>query len=244
MQKPVVEVHDLGKKYRIKNNNPGSGKKEDFWALRHISFSLMPGERMALLGRNGSGKSTLFKLISEITDPTEGSIVLRGSVASILEVGVGFHHELTGSENIYAYGAFIGMRKTEITDKFDEIVSFSGIEKFLNMPLKKYSSGMRARLAFAVASHFDSEVLIVDEVLAVGDAYFREKALTRLQKMADEGCALIIVSHDTQLLNQLCHRAIHLENGKLTGKGSFDEVFQHHGLPEVADSNSTETPEI
>lgn len=243
MQKPVVEVHDLGKKYKIKNSNPASGTKGDFWALRHVSFSLMPGERMALLGRNGSGKSTLFKLISEITDPTEGAIVLRGNVASILEVGVGFHHELTGSENIYAYGAFIGMRKAEITEKFDEIVNFAGIEKFLNMPLKKYSSGMRARLAFAVASHFDSEVLIVDEVLAVGDAYFRQKALVKLQKMADEGCALIIVSHDTQLLGQLCHRAIHLESGRLTDKGSFDEVFQHHGLLEGTVLNSIDTLE-
>jgi len=192
---------------------------EDFWALKDVSFEVKQGDRIGIIGRNGAGKSTLLKILSRITEPTTGRVRIKGRVASLLEVGTGFHPELTGRENIYLNGAILGMGRQEISRKFDEIVAFSEIEKFLDTPVKRYSSGMYVRLAFAVAAHLEPEILIVDEVLAVGDAAFQKKSLGKMQEVGDKGRTVLFVSHNMQAITRLCSRVVWLGDGELLGDG-------------------------
>lgn len=190
------------------------GRRDRFWALRNVSFDVHAGERLAIMGRNGAGKSTLLKILSRITAPTEGRIKIRGRIASLLEVGTGFHPELTGRENIFLNGTILGMRKAEIQAKFDEIVDFSEIEQFIDTPVKRYSSGMYVRLAFAVAANLDSEILIADEVLAVGDSKFQEKCLGKMHDVSErQGRTVLFVSHNSNAVLNLCNRGIILDHG-------------------------------
>jgi len=241
----AVSVEDLGKRYRIgglrssygtlretvtsavtsplrRLRNPGSstGHVADFWALRDVSFDVIEGQAVGIIGRNGAGKSTLLKILSRITEPTKGHIHIRGRVGSLLEVGTGFHAELTGRENIYMNGAILGMPRTEIRRKFDEIVAFSEIGQFLDTPVKRYSSGMYVRLAFAVAAHLEPEILIVDEVLSVGDLGFQRKCLGKMQDVAGEGRTVLFVSHNLGAVLELCSRAIVLEGGSVVEDAS------------------------
>ena len=197
---------------------------ETFWALKDVSFEVQRGEVLGIIGRNGAGKSTLLKLLSRITEPTAGRAEIHGRVASLLEVGTGFNGELTGRENIYLNGAILGMKKAEIDRKFDEIVDFSGVEKFLDTPVKRYSSGMYVRLAFGVAAHLEPEILIVDEVLAVGDANFQKKCLTRMQDFGQEGRTVLFVSHSMPAITRLCGRAIVLDEGRIVEDGTPHKV--------------------
>jgi lipopolysaccharide transport system ATP-binding protein len=199
---------------------------EEFWALKDVSFEIRRGEVMGIVGRNGAGKSTLLKLLSRISEPTQGRITLRGRVASLLEVGTGFHPELSGRENIFLNGAILGMSRSEIRSKFDEIVDFAEVEQFLDTPVKRYSSGMYVRLAFAVAAHLEPEILIVDEVLAVGDAQFQAKCLGKMQDVSKgDGRTVIFVSHNMAAVRSLCRTGILLERGKVVKQGSMDEVI-------------------
>ncbi|MHA7099152.1 ABC transporter ATP-binding protein [Roseivirga pacifica] len=240
MEKPIIETFGLGKKYRISSSDVKNGTeksnnwinsvfpfygKQDSWALRNIDLRVQKGDVVAVMGNNGSGKSTLFKLLSEVTDPSEGSFVLRGTISSMLEVGVGFHLELTGKENIFLNGTLLGMKKTEINKHFDEIVAFSGVEHYLNVPIKKYSSGMYVRLAFAVASFLRTDILLVDEVLSVGDKSFKEKSIARMKEMVSEGTTIMIVSHDTSVLRDLCNRAVYFQNGRMMGEGQVKDFL-------------------
>lgn len=241
---PVISVQNLGKKYILSHQSPerytalrdviANGAKktlkkirhlfaeqevdeayEEFWALKDVTFDIQQGDRVGIIGRNGAGKSTLLKILSRITEPTTGQVKIKGQVASLLEVGTGFHPELTGRENIYLNGAILGMSKAEIKKKFDEIVAFAEVEKFLDTPVKRYSSGMYVRLAFAVAAHLESEILIVDEVLAVGDAEFQKKCLGKMQDVGQEGRTVMFVSHLMTAVSSLCNKAIVLDKGKL-----------------------------
>ena len=193
---------------------------EEFWALRDIDFEIRRGDVVGIIGRNGAGKSTLLKILSRITEPSEGRVEIRGRVASLLEVGTGFHPELTGRENIFLNGAILGMSRAEIRRKFDEIVAFAEVEKFLDTPVKRYSSGMYVRLAFAVAAHLEPEILIVDEVLAVGDAEFQKKCLGKMQDVAGEGRTVLFVSHNMGTINSLCDRGILLSSGRIEFDGA------------------------
>ncbi|MGZ8214270.1 MAG: ABC transporter ATP-binding protein [Methylosarcina sp.] len=206
--------------------NPGTTDLEEFWALQEINFEIKPGERIGIIGRNGAGKSTLLKILSRITAPTTGKAVIHGRVASLLEVGTGFHPELTGRENIFLNGAILGMRKAEIKSKFDEIVAFAEVEKFLDTPVKRYSSGMYVRLAFAVAAHLEPEILIVDEVLAVGDAQFQKKCLGKMEAVSKEGKTLLFVSHNMAAVTKLCGRGIYLSEGRLHTAGDTADVVR------------------
>ena len=217
----------FNKKYRVVSN-----KKEEFWALKNVSFEIKEGERIGIIGRNGAGKSTLLKLLSRITEPAAGKFTIRGRVASLLEVGTGFHPELTGRENIFLDGAILGMTRNEIKSKFDEIVSFAEVEKFLDTPVKRYSSGMYVRLAFAVAAHLEPEILIVDEVLAVGDVQFQKKCLGKMQDVSTkEGRTILFVSHNMGAITALCNRGIYLSNGELmiddTIENAVSEYLNH-----------------
>jgi lipopolysaccharide transport system ATP-binding protein len=198
---------------------------EDFWALRDVSFEVHEGEVLGIIGRNGAGKSTLLKILSHITEPTAGRVTLRGRVASLLEVGTGFHPELSGRENIYLNGAILGMSRAEISRKFDEIVAFAEVDKFLDTPVKRYSSGMYVRLAFAVAAHLEPEILIVDEVLAVGDAQFQKKCLGKIDEVARGGRTVLFVSHNMQAVAALCRRAIILHQSAKTFDGATDDAI-------------------
>lgn len=202
-----------------------------FWALKDISFDIKKGEAVGIIGGNGAGKSTLLKILSRITRPTEGHARMRGRVGSLLEVGTGFHPELTGRENTYLNGAIIGMRKREIDEKFDEIVAFAEIQKFIDIPVKLYSSGMYVRLAFAVAAHLEPEILIVDEVLAVGDAAFQQKCLGKMGDVAKQGRTVLFVSHNLEAVRKLCTRAVLLEQGKLLIDGSFNSIISKYITP-------------
>lgn len=199
-----------------------------FWALNDISLEVPRGEVLGIIGRNGAGKSTLLKLLSRITAPTRGRIEVRGRVGSLLEVGTGFHPELTGRENVFLNGAILGMSQREIRGKFDEIVAFSEVERFLDTPVKHYSSGMQMRLAFAVAAHLEPEILIVDEVLAVGDAAFQKKCLTVMQSVAGRGCTCLIVSHNLPMVANLCRRALLLQDGRLVAQGTASDIVQQY----------------
>lgn len=201
---------------------------EDLWALKDASFEISQGDRVGIIGRNGAGKTTLLKILSRITEPTEGRVSMKGRVASLLEVGTGFHPELTGRENIYLNGAVLGMTKAEIKKKFDEIVAFAEVEKFLDTPVKRYSSGMYVRLAFAVAAHLEPEILLVDEVLAVGDAQFQKKCLGKMEKVGKEGRTVLFVSHNLTAIKTLCTRALLLRQGMLIADESADEVVSKY----------------
>ncbi|HEY9620472.1 MAG TPA: ABC transporter ATP-binding protein [Crinalium sp.] len=205
-----------------------SSSHEEFWALQDVSFDIKRGDRVGIVGRNGAGKSTLLKILSRITEPTEGRIRIRGRVASLLEVGTGFHPELTGRENIFLNGAVLGMSKAEISRKFDEIVAFAEVDRFLDTPVKRYSSGMYVRLAFAVAAHLEPEILIVDEVLAVGDAQFQSKCLGKMQDVTQSGRTVIFVSHNMAAVRQLCNSAILLQKGQLTFAGTGEQVVSRY----------------
>ena len=255
MSDTIIKVEDLGKKYVLSRKQEGgqyktlrdamtdtakslsqklfkpSGKKtfspayEEFWALRDISFEIKQGDRVGIIGRNGAGKSTLLKILSRITEPTKGTVRIKGRVASLLEVGTGFHPELTGRENIFLNGAILGMSRAEITRKFDEIVAFAEVEKFLDTPVKRYSSGMYVRLAFAVAAHLEPEILIVDEVLAVGDAQFQEKCLGKMQEVGKGGRTVLFVSHNMASIQYLCSTAILLKSGNIAAIGQPAEII-------------------
>lgn len=199
------------------------GKLEEFWALKNINLHVEEGDRLGIIGRNGAGKSTLLKLLSRITEPTTGSIKIRGRVSSLLEVGTGFHPELTGRENIFLNGAILGMSHREIKQKFDEIVAFSEVEKFLDTPVKRFSSGMITRLGFAIAAYLDPDLLIVDEVLAVGDAQFQQKCLRKMNELGSHGRTVLFVSHDVGSILTLCNKGIYLEKGQLKAWGPVDE---------------------
>jgi lipopolysaccharide transport system ATP-binding protein len=196
------------------NNREVSGSKDYVWALQDINFTVKQGEVLGIIGRNGAGKSTLLKILSKVTSPTKGNIKVKGRIASLLEVGTGFHPELTGRENIFLNGAILGMTKSEIRSKFDEIVTFSGVEKYIDTPVKRYSSGMYVRLAFAVAAHLEPEILIVDEVLAVGDAEFQKKCLGKMKDVSGEGRTVLFVSHNMQAVDSLCNRIVLMSNGR------------------------------
>ncbi|MCF4967951.1 ABC transporter ATP-binding protein [Nostoc sp. CMAA1605] len=251
MSDTVIRVENLGKKYIIGHQTQekytalrdviANGAKglfkslrnqkfkpanyqEEFWALKDVSFEIKQGDRVGIIGRNGAGKSTLLKILSRITEPTQGNIKIKGRVASLLEVGTGFHPELTGRENIYLNGAILGMSKVEIKRKFDEIVAFAEVEKFLDTPVKRYSSGMYVRLAFAVAAHLEPEILIVDEVLAVGDAQFQKKCLGKMEEVGKEGRTVLFVSHQMATVTTLCQRAIWLLNGQVHQEGNSDWI--------------------
>jgi lipopolysaccharide transport system ATP-binding protein len=247
MSDTVIRVENLSKKYILGHQEEGyktfrgamtgAGKslvnafnprakkeaksaKDEFWALNDVSFEIKQGDRVGFIGRNGAGKSTLLKVLSRITEPTSGSIRIKGRVASLLEVGTGFHPELTGRENIFLNGAILGMSKVDITRKFDEIVAFSEVEKFLDTPVKRYSSGMYVRLAFAVAAHLEPEILIVDEVLAVGDVQFQKKCLGKMEDVGKEGRTVLFVSHQMSAIESLCTRGILLESGNICLDGT------------------------
>lgn len=256
---PIIKVENLGKSYLIghqreryvalrdvlvnktrqiasKTKNLISGGQliagneiEEFWALKDINFEIQQGDRVGIIGRNGAGKSTLLKVLSRITEPTTGRIHMRGRVASLLEVGTGFHPELSGRENIYLNGAILGMSRAEVKKKFDEIVDFAGVEKFLDTPVKRYSSGMYVRLAFAVAAHLEPEILIVDEVLAVGDAEFQKKCLGKMEDVSkNNGRTVLFVSHNIAAIKSLCNKGIILKEGCVSLDSNIDEVVSHY----------------
>jgi lipopolysaccharide transport system ATP-binding protein len=206
----------------------GRRRAEPFWALKNVGFEVQPGEVVGIIGRNGAGKSTLLKIFSKITRPTTGEVRLRGRVGSLLEVGTGFHPELTGRENIFLNGAILGMKRAEIIRKFDEIVQFAEVEQFLDTPVKRYSSGMYVRLAFAVAAHLQPEILIVDEVLAVGDMAFQRKCLGRMREVGKSGCTVLFVSHSMPAVESLCTRALLLDGGKLVKDGDVHDLIQEY----------------
>src|SRR5882724_2935090 len=219
---PVRRLHSL-----VRGSNNGAAAERDitFWALRDVSFEVRYGEVVGIIGRNGAGKSTLLKILSRITKPTEGRAWIKGRVGSLLEVGTGFHPELTGRENIYLNGSILGMRKAEIDRKFDEIIAFAEIEQFLDTPVKRYSSGMYLRLAFSVAAHFEPEILILDEVLAVGDIAFQQKCLKKMKEVSSAGRTVFFVSHDLGAIQQLCGRAFLIEAGRLYDEGKTKSVI-------------------
>ncbi|NEQ47611.1 MAG: ABC transporter ATP-binding protein [Leptolyngbya sp. SIOISBB] len=221
-------VQSLGEKIRCPQKAFEQTSQEEFWALKNISFEVRQGEVIGIIGRNGAGKSTLLKLLSRITEPTTGKIRLRGRVASLLEVGTGFHPELTGRENIFLNGSILGMSKVEICRKFEEIVDFAEIERFLDTPVKRYSSGMYVRLAFAVAAHLEPEILVVDEVLAVGDAAFQKKCLGKMEDVAHTGRTILFVSHNMGAVSSLCERGIFLQSGQIFKNGVVEDVIAEY----------------
>ena len=210
---------------------------EEFWALKDISFDIQQGDRVGIIGRNGAGKSTLLKILSRITEPTSGKVSIKGRVASLLEVGTGFHPELTGRENIFLNGAILGMSKVEIKSKFDEIVAFAEVERFLDTPVKRYSSGMYVRLAFAVAAHLEPEILIVDEVLAVGDAQFQKKCMGKMENVGREGRTILFVSHNMAAIKTLCSTGIVLNKGQMIFQGGAEEAVDQYLGPNNLDKN-------
>jgi lipopolysaccharide transport system ATP-binding protein len=255
MATPAIRVENLGKKYRLAHAANGIGRYktlrdslaggvatvanrvqgrsaratvEEFWALKDVSFEVQPGEVVGIIGRNGAGKSTLLKILSRITKPTTGRAVINGRVGSLLEVGTGFHPELTGRENVYLNGSILGMSRREIERKFDEIVAFAEVERFLDTPVKRYSSGMYVRLAFAVAAHLEPEILIVDEVLAVGDSQFQKKCLGKMGDVAKQGRTVLLVTHQLDAIRRLCPRGILLERGRLIGNGDRNKVLDQY----------------
>lgn len=213
------------------NDRSSKGESDYVWSLRDINFEINQGDSVGIIGRNGAGKSTLLKILSQVTQPTTGKIYTKGRIASLLEVGTGFHPEMTGRENIYLNGAILGMRKQEITRKFDEIVAFSGVERYIDTPVKRYSSGMYVRLAFAVAAHLESEILIVDEVLAVGDAEFQKKCLGKMNEVSKgEGRTILFVSHNLDAVKKLCNKGLLLHHGQLIHDGNIDTTLDSYLL--------------
>jgi lipopolysaccharide transport system ATP-binding protein len=225
----AAKSHDLLQRLRhpLSRNRTSSGT-EEFWALRDICLTVEPGERVGLIGRNGAGKSTLLKILSRITEPTTGRAHLFGRVSALLQVGTGFHPELTGRENIFLNGAVLGMTRREIQRKFDEIIAFSEVEQFLDTPVKRYSSGMYVRLAFAVAAHLDPEILLVDEVLAVGDLAFQTKCLGRMNQVAEQGRTIVFVSHNMAAVSRLCNRVVLFDKGRIIRQGDPETIIQEY----------------
>src|SRR5207302_5047094 len=234
----VIAEKALGFFKNLKSGNGVSVSKEDFWALKDVSFEVQRGEVVGIIGRNGAGKSTLLKILSRITEPTTGRVRIKGRVASLLEVGTGFHPELTGRENIFLNGAILGMTKAEIKSKFDEIVAFAETEKFLDTPVKRYSSGMYVRLAFAVAAHLEPEILVVDEVLAVGDAEFQKKCLGKMEQVSRCGRTVLFVSHNMASVAHLCSRAIWLSRGLFGTSGPSRQVIERYLAEDAAPSQA------
>ena len=240
--KPILEIKNVSKKFQINSTSQPylsiresvlsflkpSSKKEEFWALKDVSFDVMPGDTVGIIGKNGAGKSTLLKILSKITPPTSGSIISRGRIASLLEVGTGFHPELNGRENVFMNGSILGMRRSEIASKFDAIIDFAGVEKFIDTPLKHYSSGMQLRLAFAVAAFLENEILIIDEVLAVGDAEFQKKCIDKMGDVTKSGRTILFVSHQIGILNQLCKDVVILEKGSLVLKNNVKQGTEYY----------------
>ena len=260
MSKPIISIENLGKMYRIGKNGWGEdglrhvlhdkltaarrwltrqrseqeSKVDEFWALKDVSFEVETGEVIGIIGRNGAGKSTLLKILSRITEPTEGRVRISGRVTSLLEVGTGFHPDLTGRENIFVNGAILGMSRAEIKKRFDEIVAFAEVERFLDMPVKRYSSGMYVRLAFAVAAHLEPEILIIDEVLAVGDVAFQKKCIGKMQSVARGGRTVIFVSHNLQTITGLTERAVLLQWGQVAAIGPSAEVVERYLATQIS----------
>jgi lipopolysaccharide transport system ATP-binding protein len=271
MSDSIIHVENLGKRYRMgerqryvalrdilaravsaparffqaRKPSPPHGDPTHIWALKDVSFDVHPGEVVGIIGRNGAGKTTLLKILARVTRPTEGSAKVRGRMGSLLEVGTGFHPELTGRENTYLNGAILGMSKMEIDRKFDEIVAFAGVERFLSTPVKHYSSGMHIRLAFAVAAHLTTEILVVDEVLAVGDAEFQRKCLAKMQQVAVGGRTILFVSHNMAAMRQICRSGILLDRGGVAMKGEINDTVNTYlaGIEaDAVDHTSVETP--
>lgn len=227
------------------NDRTSKGTSDYVWSLKDVSFDVNQGEVLGVIGKNGAGKSTLLKILSRVTSPTTGRVRAKGRIASLLEVGTGFHPELTGKENVYLNGAILGMSKKEITSKWDEIVDFSGVERYINTPVKRYSSGMYVRLAFAVAAHLEPEILIIDEVLAVGDAEFQKKCLGKMESVATQGRTVLFVSHNLGMINTLCRNAILLNKGRVDFNGPSSEAIEKYLQNATTDIGRTEiTPEI
>lgn len=248
MSTPIIEINNISKRYHLgqfgmssfreesekwlrrlrgkAQKNDSTDSARDFWALTDVSFSVQPGEVVGIIGRNGAGKSTLLKILSRITEPTSGEVTLRGKVASLLEVGTGFHPELSGRDNIFLNGAILGMKRAEIASKFDEIVAFAEIGQFVDTPVKRYSSGMYVKLAFAVAAHLEPDILIVDEVLAVGDAAFQKKCVAKMGEVSGQGRTVLFVSHNIGLINGLCQTAVLLEHGKVVHRGDVSKAIK------------------
>ena len=272
MGNTVIQVRDIGKQYQIgsglqsyetlreniiqtlkwpirqvwkgNSNTTKAQKGDDFiWALKGINFEVEQGQLLGIIGRNGAGKSTLLKILSRITEPTEGYAEIQGRVGSLLEVGTGFHPELTGRENIYLNGAILGMNRSEIDEKFDEIVEFSGVEKFIETPVKRYSSGMYLRLAFSVAAHLEPEILLVDEVLAVGDAEFQRKCLGKMSDVAREGRTVLFVSHDMSAISSLTEETIVLDQGKIVHQSRTDEAIDFYMSQGFSEEGERKWPE-
>jgi lipopolysaccharide transport system ATP-binding protein len=264
LMRPIIRVEGLSKQFRLGSRESayltlreslveavrspftrlrglnGSRNRETIWALQNLNFEVAPGEALGIIGRNGAGKSTLLKVLSRITQPTTGRVELFGRVASLLEIGTGFHPELTGRENIYLNGAVLGMKRAELNLKFDQIVEFSELERFIDTPVKRYSSGMYMRLAFAVASHLEPEILIVDEVLAVGDAQFQKRCLGKMSNVATQGRTVLFVSHNMSAVQRLCQRAIWLDQGKLIREGAASPVIKEY----LASGNASQLEEF
>lgn len=263
---PAIRVEDLGKRYRLGQYQPyrtlrdalgravasplrgfrrqehhredelRGGKKSFIWALHHVDLEVEEGDAIGIIGKNGSGKSTLLKILARITAPTEGRVEFRGRVGSMLEVGTGFHPELTGRENVYLNGAVLGMKKREIGARFDRIAQYSGVEDFLDTPVKRYSSGMYVRLAFAVAAHLDPDILLVDEVLSVGDAEFQKRCLETMQGFPARGKTILFVSHNLWAVKSLCRRAVLLEKGQVVAAGATNDVIDFYIGREAQDA--------
>ncbi len=265
-QKPAIEVHNLSKRYKISHldkpkyhqaslrddlvglakkplqliGSQHGSHKEEFWALKDMSFTIEPGEAVGIIGKNGSGKSTLFKILSRITQPTQGRAVIRGKVSSLLEVGSGFHIELTGRENVYFNGAILGMRKSEIDRKFNDIVEFAEIDKFIDTPVKFYSSGMKSRLGFAVAAHLDPDVLLVDEVLAVGDAEFKIKCIEKMREIANQGRTVLFVTHIMAQAKKVCDTGILIKNGQIAMRGDISDIADEYLAANLAGADAAD----
>ncbi|MFZ1693306.1 MAG: ABC transporter ATP-binding protein [Flavobacteriales bacterium] len=250
MGEPIIRVQGLSKRYMLRHQQAErytalryvlankarslfkpsrtSASASEFWALKDVSFDIQPGDRVGIIGRNGAGKSTLLKVLSRIVDPTEGRVEINGRLSSLLEVGTGFHPELSGRENIYLNGAILGMSRAEIASKFDEIVAFAEVEQFLDTPVKRYSSGMYVRLAFAVAAHLEPEILVVDEVLAVGDAEFQRKCIGKMKEVSGSGRTILFVSHNMAAIQNLCSTAIYLKHGQVQANGDASTVIAEY----------------
>jgi ABC-type polysaccharide/polyol phosphate transport system ATPase subunit len=246
MGRHAIEVERLGKRYWLGEHSPryltlreslasvlgrggdGNGGHRELWALRDVTFGVEEGEIVGVIGRNGAGKSTLLKILARITEPTTGVARMRGRVGALLEVGTGFHPELTGTENVYLNGAILGMTSSDIRRRFDEIVAFAGVEDFLDTPLKRYSSGMYLRLAFAVAAHLEPDIVVVDEVLAVGDSDFQRKCLGKMSEFGREGRTIVFVSHDLGAISRLCHRAYWIDHGVVQAEGPSAEIVEQY----------------
>ena len=240
VKSPLNNYRKYRSLYKFDDVKHDSSALDIIWALRDVSFQVKRGEALGIIGKNGAGKSTLLKILSRITDPTTGRAEISGGIASLLEVGTGFHPELTGRENVYLNGTILGMKKREIDSKYDEIIDFSGVEKFIDTPVKRYSSGMKVRLAFSVAAHLEPEILIIDEVLAVGDVEFQKKCLNKMEDVGQKGRTVLFVSHNMQAVSRLCERAILLDEGRVVKEGPSHEIVRDYL---TSDSGSTASRE-